>query len=791
MRSVSVSVTGLARYTSRSGDLAGSGFGSMSGIEGTRLHQKIFSDLKKEYGEELDTEVAVKGSYQYSDIELDVNGRLDCLYLPPNDIPHIFEIKSFNNSKTKYEALEQNWHLAQLKLYGALYMFANNDIYDIRLTLRYVSVTTLIAYEKTFDLSYEDAMAFFSDLCERYAELASKLLDYSSSLQKTVRDLKFPYVNLRHGQTEFMKQVLSSLSSKEALFVEAPTGTGKTISTLYPAVKGLQKNRYYKIFYLTAKTATREVAHKALNDMRRKGLIIRSCLLEPKESMCPYMADKCDKKFCPLCKNYYDKLNDALAELLVIDDITSKVVKDIASKYAICPHELMLEVMNYCTVVIGDYNHAFSPLVTLIDEDNQDSSVVLIDEAHNLADRSREMFSAVLNEKTVDTIIKEFKGRDARIESRLTQIKNYFRIIDRCFITNQSAFKILEDADENKVLRSADWEGMRQVPRKLYPILWYTISTMQSILDDLPQGDLRDAAMDFFFETRFFVTCLEQYYDDSYITCVSRNEDGIFIKLNCLDSSAKLDKIIKDHLAVVFFSATLSPYEYYRNILVGAKCEYSRSLVLPSPFPKENLDIIIDSSISTSFQNRKITADDLVSRISEELTDRTGNYLVFFPSFEYMNMIYPKLKAEFDKYSAIDGVERTILVQKSGMTVADKNEYLSRFNTPSEGLLTGLAVLGGHFGEGVDLTGDRLKGIVCVGVGIPKVTPEREILSSYFAERFGDGYSFAYRFPGWEKVLQAVGRVIRTEEDTGFALLIDERLSKPEYLMLFPEHWVI
>ena len=790
MRSISVSVTGLARYTSRSGDLTGSGFGSVSGIEGTRLHQRIFADLKKEYGKDIETEEYVEESYSRNDIELKVAGRMDCLLLSPGDMPHIFEIKSFNSTKDKYELLEQKWHLAQLKLYGALYMFSNKDVFDVKLTLRYVSITSLNAYENTIEMSYEDAVSFFSELCDRYIDFASTLLDYSYTLNKTASEFKFPYPGMRAGQQVFMKTVLNSLLSKEALFVEAPTGTGKTISTLYPAVKGLLKHRYNKIFYLTAKTATRTVAHKALNDMRDKGLTIRSCLLEPKESMCPFMT-KCDKKYCPLAKNYYDKLNSALSDLLLYDDITADIVKKIADKYTICPHELMLEIMNYCTVVIGDYNHAFSPLVTLIDEDIRDTSVVLLDEAHNLNDRAREMYSATLYEQQVNDMISSFRGKDARIEANLEQIKHYFRVISQCFDSHQSAFKVLEDAEENKVLKTTDWEGMREVPRNLYPILWKTISRLQPMLDDLPQGELRETAFDFFFEVRFFVTCLEQYYDDSYITCTGRDNDGIFLKLNCLDASSKLDKIIKDHLAAVFFSATLSPYEYYRNILVGPDCEYARSLVLNSPFPPENLDVMIDTSISTSYQNRKITADDLVARISEELTDRTGNYMIFFPSFEYMDMIAPKLREEFAKYTNADGMERQMVMQKSGMTSSEKRDYLKAFDTPSQGLLVGMAVLGGHFGEGVDLVGDKLSGIICVGVGIPKLTPEREILASYYADRFGDGYAFAYRYPGWEKVLQAVGRVIRTEDDTGFALLIDERLSKPEYIMLFPENWII
>ena len=241
-------------------------------------------------------------------------------------------------------------------------------------------------------------------------------------------------------------------------------------------------------------------------------------------------------------------------------------------------------------------------------------------------------------------------------------------------------------------------------------------------------------------------------------------------------------------MSVIFFSATFTPYEYYRNCLVGPDCDYASFLRLPSPFPPENLEIMIDTDISTTYKNRSITQDDLALKIADCLKDRTGNHMVFFPSFEYMNQIMPRIEQELKSKGVKD---YKIISQVTEMTGVEKEEYLEAFTVPYKGLLIGAAVLGGHFGEGIDLVGDKLTGVVIVGVGLPKITPERQILSNYYAEKFGDGFSFAYRFPGWQKVLQAVGRVIRTETDTGFALLIDERLEKPDYIMLFPDHWKI
>ena len=277
---------------------------------------------------------------------------------------------------------------------------------------------------------------------------------------------------------------------------------------------------------------------------------------------------------------------------------------------------------------------------------------------------------------------------------------------------------------------------------------------------------------------------MEQYYDDSYITCFEKGPDGLKAKLTCLDASKKLRDIIQDKLSVVFFSATLTPYEYYRNILIGKDTDFVRHFSLPSPFPPENLEVIIESGISTTYKERSFTMNRVANRILEELNYRNGNYLMFFPSFDYLNKVSGIIAEKCPR-------EYKLILQKPNMTAKEKDEFIHMFDEPCDYVLLGGAVLGGHFGEGIDLVGDRLKGVIIVGVGIPQISPEREILSNYYTEKFGDGYAFAYRFPGWEKVLQAAGRVIRTEEDEGFVLLIDDRLEKPEYLTLYPDNWQI
>ena len=789
MNKINVSVTDLASYVSRRGNLASGSYGSVSGVEGTRLHQKVFADLKKAYGDVVVTEEQLVYDYiSDSGITLSVNGRFDAMLANPGKPPRLFEIKSFNSTKESFDALVRPEHVTQLKLYGAMYLLTNSDVLDISLTLRYVSITTFDSFENTYTMTFEEAEKYWEDVCAEYCIFAKGLLDYHNSLIDSTTQIKFPFDTIRPGQKEFMKKALLALNSGEAFFVEAPTGIGKTVSVLYPAIKGLVKNRYDQIFYLTAKEATRGVAEATINQMRKSGLLIRSITLRSKEKMCPY-GTECDAKFCPLAKDYYGRLKDALQESLVLDEITPEKITEIALKHGICPHEFMIDTMNYCTVVIGDYNHIFGPRVSLISKEPGNQRVaVLVDEAHNMIDRGREMFSASFSLSLIDEMMNDFKGRNTKIETMLHQLRNYFVNIGTCFDSSSSCFKILEEADEHKVLMTENWEAMRQPPRQLYAKLWFTIRNLSPVLDNLEQGQCRRTAMKFFFEARFFLTVLEQYFNNAYITTASRENGDITLTLDCLDCASKLDYIIKDRLSVIFFSATFTPYEYYRNCLVGPDCDYSSFLRLPSPFPPENLEIEIDSDISTTYKNRSLTQEDLVSRITNCLDGRTGNHMVFFPSFEYMNQIMPRIKDELTRRG---NPNFKIIAQIQDMTNVEKESFLQCFKEPYNGLLIGAAVLGGHFGEGIDLVGDRLTGVIIVGVGLPKITPERQILSNYYSEQFGDGFSFAYRFPGWQKVLQAVGRVIRTETDTGFALLIDERLAKPEYIMLYPDHWKI
>ena len=332
------------------------------------------------------------------------------------------------------------------------------------------------------------------------------------------------------------------------------------------------------------------------------------------------------------------------------DDIEPELVKDIAARHKLCPHELILNAMEYCNIVIGDYNHVFDPRSKIICEDPDDiTEVVLVDESHNMISRSRDMYSAEFSSDLLRRMQNDFKGTDSATEQMLNNLSNYFNIARHCFESGSSGLVQLEKIEDKEILSSDDWEGTRLPPRNLYAALWRTIRRLMPILDKMPSGQARRTAMEFFFEARFFLTILEQYYNDAYITTLSR-EPGIFedknivIKLDCLDAANMINDLVKDKLSVVFFSATLSPYEYYRNLLIGKEADYVRHIDLPSPFPQENLDLMIDTSISTTFKDRNYTLDDLALRITDELSGRFGNYMIFFPSFDYMNKACSKIQ---------------------------------------------------------------------------------------------------------------------------------------------------
>jgi len=798
-----ISVRSLAEHVHRTGGLSPLSFSGISGSDGTRLHTRVFSDLKKQYRPtDVETEVSLSAENVDGDLTLVIRGRADCvIHLRDSsntDEIMILEVKSCNSDFTEISEILQPVHWAQLMLYAHMFFEQNASYASVQISLRYVSIETLkYVEEKKTVLSYE-AEEFFKKTCGAYTAFARDLVTYQKMRDETIRSLVFPHTNLRAGQKVFMQDVLATISHRSTLFVEAPTGIGKTISTLFPAVKCLAHGKCERIFYLTAKTATRVVARKALSDMRENGLLLRSITLQSKESLCPCPEIYCDTKQCAYAAQYYTRLPKAIRELLLHYEITPEIVLAAAKANTICPHELSLDISLYCDVIIGDYNHAFNPRVKLeryfVQPDQH--HVLLVDEAHNLVDRSRDMFSASLLKSSLTACQKAVMGVDARVDGHIADIRSYFQILTDSMRREEDGISLVEhDIAAKDVMVAPCFRAARFVPKTLYKILWKFCYFIRPMLDALPTGPIRTSVLDFYFDVRFFLTILEQHFDDTYVLTAEMFEGNasagmdteLVISLACLDASAKIHRIISDHHAAVFFSATLSPANYYTTMLLGDKnAAEAATLTLSSPFPPENLKVGILKSIKTTYQERNFSVEKVTDAIFSVTQDKVGNYMIYLPSFAYLKM----LSESVQKRCRDRGNQPVdFLVQTPSMNKKQKDLFLSRFEEFGNRTLYAFAVLGGHFGEGIDLVGERLSGVIIVGVGLPLLCPQREIMRQYFQEKFGEGFAFAYRFPGWEKVLQAAGSVIRDEEDTGFVLLMDERYDKPEYQMLFPEHW--
>lgn len=796
-----ISVRSLIEQVFLTGSLSSVSFSGVSGIEGTRLHQKIFSDLTKENpGANVVSEFSLKSHYDSKKISLSIRGRADCVIIKNNatnkQSTNIIEIKSHNTSMDTYDDLFRPIHRAQLVMYAHMYLEMNPDLLGVNITLKYISIHTIKSTEKTEWISRSDAEIFFIDACKRYQDSAIEKDTYIEQRNISIQNMHFPYDTLRAGQKDFMHKVVSSILSKQILFAEAPTGIGKTIGTLFPSVKCIARGCAEKIFYVTAKTSARMVARKALSDMRESGLFMRSILLSAKEGMCPCREIYCEPKICIYANGYYDRLKAALKQILICEDIYPELIQAVAMEHCLCPHEFSLDVSEHCDVIIGDYNHAFHPKIRLDRYFNQSNAthIILADESHNLVTRSREMFSAHLCLDTVLSFQSSVSGMSRIIDGHTINIVGYFQALLNSILKGDSGLSSVETIpNEKDVIVSNEFRATKQPPKVLYGSLWRVCFHLSEMLDAIPVGPIRKTILDFYFESRFFLTVLEQYFDESYVySCkISNsvasnpsNKKTIILSLDCLDASDKIREQIIGHHACVFFSATLSPCEYYRTMLLGKDAQMSDTVNVPSPFPTENLNLIVLPFIRTLYKERSGTSKSISDFIVQSISDKRGNYIVYLPSFDYLQMIYTQtLKLTKN----MENVE--IVFQTRDMSIEQKSSFLEKFNIFGNRTLLAFAVLGGHFSEGIDLVGEKLNGVFVIGVGLPQISPEREILCQYYQEKFGDGFSFAYLFPGWEKVLQACGRVIRDENDIGFAFLMDHRYARPEYQMLFPNHW--
>lgn len=748
------SVRNMIEFVMRSGDIDNS-YRSMTRMqEGTKVHQRI----QAAYGPNYQKEVVLKNTTLFDGILYEVEGRADGLYVDEETVM-IDEIKSTTRALTDLDPNENQLHWAQAKCYAYFYSVEHDiPMIEVQLTYSNVDEDDVLQEKKAF--SQEALEMFYLELIEKFHVFSQKLIAWRKKRDASVEGLAFPFPTYREGQRSMAVGVYQAIEEGKNLFVDAPTGIGKTMSTVYPAVMAVPAFGIEKVFYLTARTTTRVEAEKAIVRLAENGLEIKSCAITSKERMCLNGEVKCNPVDCPYAKGHFDRVNDAILELYDTEDqLTRDVLTRAAEAHQVCPFELQLDMSVYSDFVIGDYNYVFDPQVYLrrYFDENESPYVFLIDEAHNLVDRGRDMYTAALDySRFVETHQLFDEKKDRRIYRQFTKAIEAFDTLVARYGSGLSV-------------------EIRENPDALYTACKEIMQKLDVFLSKEKGRENYDQVLDFYFYILDYCRIYETW-QDGFVNTLEEIEGTPIWTIRCLDTSRIFESILYRARASVFFSATLTPISFYAELLGGGK--RTETMHLQSPFAEENLLLVNANRVSTRYRDRQSSLEQVAKLIHAFVSERKGNYMVFFPSYAYLELVQERYESLFDD---------ALLVQGRTMRDAERKEFLEHFQNDSA--VTAFVVLGGIFAEGIDLIGERLIGACVVSVGMPGLSFERDLIKKFFDEKEGKGFDFAFTYPGLNKVLQAVGRVIRRAEDRGVALLIDDRFSTPKYRRLYPAHW--
>jgi Rad3-related DNA helicase len=720
--------------------------------EGTRIH----AYYQSKQGNNYISEYQLYEVFKVDDFEVALEGRADGIIISGAEVT-IDEIKSTVAELDSYYEEQKEWHLGQAKCYALMYAHEKNlDHVNIKLT--YINQITEERKVKNFCFTVLELEKDIISLIREYLDFYRFIYERTEKRNESAKALEFPYSEFRKGQRKLAKYTYSISTKGGVLFCEAPTGIGKTVSTLFPAVKSFAEGRNEKIFYLTAKNSGKETAYQTVVAMREKGLYASEILLTAKDKICYCPGKACNPDECPYAKGYYTKIKKVLIDALKKNySFSRETILSIASHNAICPFELSLDLSLYVDIIICDYNYFFDPIVYLkryFDEDAL-NNVVLVDEAHNLVERGRSMYSASISESS----FKRAKKAMRHLEHK--KLKNATKRITKLF----SSFESVENGDtEIPFLMSTE----------LNAIDAYLLAA--SDVNKHHHEFVTDEFTDFFFELNKFRKLID-YYDERFCLYIAKSDNDLSINLFCMDPSDLLRRTLQKVKSKVIFSATLTPLDYYLGMIGGS--EDDPLIMLPSPFDKKNLGIMVAPNISVKYKNRDATLKHVASYLKAFISGKVGNYFIYVPSYEYLTKLVPYL----------DFGDANLIIQEKDMDDRTRQDFLSCFVDKPTKTTVGIAIVGGAFGEGVDLTSDRLIGVAVIGVGIPQICFERDKIREYFNKIEKDGYLYSYVNPGINKVMQAVGRVIRSETDRGMALLIDDRYLTKTYSDLFENKW--
>ena len=755
---VRISVRNLVEFILRNGDLvSGSGTSDKEAmLKGSRLHRKI----QKQMGSHYQPEVSLKKDTEYDDLILRVEGRADGIFLQDDQ----FCIDEIKGVYKKLELMEEPVlvHRAQALCYAWIYLDAHDlEKIDIQMTYAHLDTEVIKRFRET--LTRAELKQWYEELTDSYHKWLAYQIEWRKKRNESMENLEFPFA-YRKGQRKMVSGIYHAISKKEQIFIQAPTGVGKTMSAVFPAVRAIGQGMAETVFYLTARTITRTVAQDAFEILRDRGLLFKVITITAKEKLCFCDKPECDPEKCPYAKGHYDRINDAVYELWTTEQsFDRETLLRHAQKWQVCPFEMSLDLAIWMDGVICDYNYVFDPNVCLkrfFGENVSGNYLFLIDEAHNLVDRGREMYSASICLNDVIETRKFVKPYSQKLWKKLGKVKKQMEELRQ----NCGEWKVEENAG-------------------VLPISLLSVQgELDQFLEESPAQEVVDGILDFYFEVRDFLN-ISELVDDNYVVYTAFDENGRFyMKLFCVNPAENLQKCLDKGNSTVFFSATLLPLQYYRKMLSTRSENFG--MYVESPFEQKKRCLMICRDVSSKYtrrgyeEYRKIA--EYIARMSWQ---KKGNYMVFFPSYRLMEDVYQVYQDEF----SVSWVR--CISQHASMTELEREEFLEEFTEETEETLVGFCVMGGIFSEGIDLIGDRLIGAAVVGTGLPQVNCEREILKGYYDEKGEQGFDYAYRYPGMNKVLQAAGRVIRTKEDTGAILLMDERFLNRDYRNLFPREW--
>lgn len=760
---VRISVRNLVEFILRSGDLdnsRGSSGDKEAMLKGGRLHRKIQRSMKGNY----QAEVSLKRESEYEDVIIQVEGRADGIFTEDGE----FWIDEIKGTYGNLQAMEVPVpvHRAQAMCYGWIYGEKEGlSQIGIQMTYSHLDTEDTRRFREIF--SMEELKNWYQKLLDDYHKWISCSLSWKKERNASMKDLQFPFP-YREGQREIVSGVYHTVSSKKTLFVQAPTGVGKTMSAIFPSVRAIGEGKGETLFYLTAKTITGTVAWEAFHTLRENGLKFKVTAITAKEKLCFLDSPECTPEKCPYAKGHFDRVNDAVYELWTTEEVYSReVIRAHAEKWQVCPFEMCLDLSVWVDGVICDYNYAFDPNVHLkrfFGENISGDYIFLIDEAHNLVERGREMYSAEISRQTLFTLRKKIRKHFPKLARALDKASRQMLELEEDLKASQNPYQVLSNPG-------------------VLPVTFLTISgELEEILEEKNlEEELRKEILEFYFVVRDFLN-VSELVDENYVVYTEYfGENDFRLRLFCVNPAANLSEYLKKGRSAVFFSATLFPMLYYRELLTTETDAYG--IYVQSPFSAKNRRILIGSDVSSRYTRRNHTEYRKIAEyISRCVWQHQGNYMVFFPSYRLMEDVYQVYEEEF----SVDWVR--CIRQNSDMTEREREEFLEEFQS-REGTLVGFCVLGGIFSEGVDLTGESLIGAIIVGTGLPQIGSEREILKEYYDRKKQSGFDYAYRYPGMNKVLQAAGRVIRTKEDRGVILLLDDRFLGRDYGEIFPREW--